>query len=189
MDNVTPIVGLEKLYVAKILQDDNTGTKFDVPKYFPGVKEIGMKPKVNSDPFFAENKLWQSEDTLESIDVEIDITDIVPEEESFLLGHTLAEEGGVIYSENDKAPEVALLFKSNKGNGKGRYIVLYRGTFAISDESYKGKEGKTNYQTKKLKATFAPLKNNGRWKYKVDEEQGMNDEKFFKEVLMPSKKS
>lgn len=189
MPVVVPIVGLEKLYVAKILKDDINGTQFDIPKYLPGIKEIAIKPKVNTDPYYAENILWLNEETLENIEVEVNITDLATAEEAFILGHQLAKEGGIIYSENDKAPEVAILIKANKGNKKARYLVLYRGKFSISDEEYKSKEGKTDFQTKKLAAVFAPLKSNGRWKWKVDQEENMTDSKFFKEVIMPTPKT
>ncbi|BDR86874.1 major tail protein [Clostridium tetani] len=186
-NKVVPIVDLKKLYVAKVLTDGET-TTFDTPKYFEGVKEISLKPKINSDEFYAEGMLWLSETTLANIDVEIDITDLKKEEEAFLLGHKLAEEGGIIRSANDKAPEVALLYKAIKGNGKARYGIMYKGTFTISDEDYKGKEGKANFQSKKLKATFAPLHSNEMWNWKVDEEDGMTDEKFFKSVIENMKK-
>ncbi|RXI57413.1 major tail protein [Clostridium tetani] len=186
-DKVVPIVDLKKLYVAKVLTDGET-TTFDAPKYFEGVKEISLKPKINSDEFYAEGMLWLSETTLANIDVEIDITDLKKEEEAFLLGHKLAEEGGIIRSANDKAPEVALLYKAIKGNGKARYGIMYKGIFTISDEDYKGKEGKANFQSKKLKATFAPLHSNEMWNWKVDEEDGMTDEKFFKSVIIPTEK-
>lgn len=188
MGKVVPIVDLKKLYVARVVEDGTEKTTFDTPKYFEGIKELGLKPKVNSDEFYAEGILWLSDTTLANIDVEIDITDLRKEEEAFLLGHKLAAEGGIIRSANDKAPEVALLYKAKKGNHKARYGILYKGVFSIGDESYKGKEGKTNFQTKKLKGTFAPLRSNEMWSYKVDEEDGMTDEKFFKEVIIPTEK-
>jgi phi13 family phage major tail protein len=189
MENtIVPVVGLEKLYVAKILSDGET-TTYDTPKYLAGIKEIGVKPKVNSDEFYAENQLWLSETTLANIDVEVDITDLTNEDEAMLLGHKIATEGGIIKSADDVAPEVALLFKANKGNGKARYVVLYKGKFSIGDEDYKGKEGKANFQAKKLKATFAPLHSNSMWSYKIDEEQGMTDTKFFEKVIIPTEKT
>lgn len=186
-NTIVPVVGLEKLYVAKILSDGET-TTYDTPKYLAGIKEIGVKPKVNSDEFYAENQLWLSETTLANVDVEVDITDLTNEDEAMLLGHKIATEGGIIKSADDVAPEVALLFKANKGNGKARYVVLYKGKFSIGDEDYKGKEGKANFQSKKLKATFAPLHSNSMWNWKVDEEDGMTDEKFFKSVIIPTEK-
>ncbi|EDT84655.1 phage tail protein [Clostridium botulinum] len=185
---VVPVVGFEKIYVAHVLQDDINGMKFDTPRYLPGVKELGLKPKINVDDFYAENKLWLSDSTLANVDTELDITDLDKENENYCMGHKLAEEGGVMYHDDDKAPSLAILGKAIKGNRKARYIVIYNGTFSIGDESYKGKEGKSNFQTKKMKGSFAPLKNNGLWKWKVDEEDGMTDEKFFKEVIIPKEK-
>lgn len=188
MDNaIVPVVGLEKLYVAKILTDEAT-TTFDKPKYLKGIKEISIKPKITNDEFYAENILWISDSTLASIDVEVDITDLTNEDEAFLLGHKIATEGGIIKSANDKAPDVALLLKANKGNGKARYVICYKGNFSAADEEYKGKEGKANFQSKKLKATFSPLHSSGMWSYKIDEEQGMDDKKFFESVIMPTVK-
>lgn len=189
---IVPVIGLEKLYVAKITKDDSTGAAFDIPKYLAGVKEIAIKPKVTVDEFYAENMLWLSDTTLANIDVEVNIADLTDEDEAFLLGHKLAAEGGIIYDEGDVAPEVAILFKATKGNGKGRFQILYKGKFSISDEDYKGKEGKSNFQAKKLKASFAPLHFNGMWKYKVDEDSANAptdlNTKFFASVIIPKEK-
>lgn len=186
-EKVVPIVDLKKLYVAEVKEDSLT-TVFGEPRYFEGVKELGIKPKSNTDDYYAEGILWLTETTLANIDVEIDITDLKKEEEAFLLGHKLAEEGGIIRSSNDKSPEVALLYKAIKGNGKARYGIMYKGTFSLGDESYQSKEGKTKFQSKKLKATFAPLHSNEMWSWKIDEEDGMTDEKFFKTVIIPTPK-
>lgn len=59
-----------------------------------------------------------------------------------MLGHKLATEGGIIRSANDKAPEVALLYKAIKANGKARYGIMYKGTFSIGDEVIKEKKVK-----------------------------------------------
>lgn len=188
-NNVVPIVDLKKLYIAILTQDTDT-TTFDTPIYLPGVKEISIKPKVTSDDFYAEGVLWLSETTLANVAVEVNTTDLTNENEAKLLGHKIAAEGGIIKSASDKAPEVAILFEADRGGGKGsRFVALYRGVFSLSDEAYKGKEGKSNFQTKKIKATFAPLHSNEMWSYKVDEDEGMTAEKFFASVIMPTVKT
>ncbi len=83
VEQVVPVVGLEKLYVAKITKDDIAGTIFEKPRYLEGVKELGIKPKITTDEFYAENKLWLSESTLANIDVEVDITDLGTQNEAF----------------------------------------------------------------------------------------------------------
>lgn len=190
---IVPIVGLEKLYAAKILKDDESGVEFDTPKYLPGIKEIALKPNISTEPFYAENIEWLSETTLANVEVEVDIADLSDEDEAFLLGHKLAKEGGIIKSANDIAPDVALLFKANKGKGENRYQILYKGNFSTSDDSYKGKEGKSEFQSRKLKASFAPLRHNKMWMYKIDSDspnvpEGL-DKTFFKEVIVPTEKT
>lgn len=183
---VSGIVGVEKLCFAPLLEDMPNGVpKFDTPIYLQGVKEVGLKISINTEKLYAENKLWESDTAFESTEATVNVVDILPREESIILGHKLSEDGGVIYKDSDKATPGALLFKSNKANGKGRYIVLYNNTFVDSDENAKGKEGKTDYQTKTITSTGAALKSNGMWKYKVDEEDGMTDEDFFGKVIIP----
>lgn len=188
-NKVTPVIGLEKMYIAKLKKDGIDGVEYDKPNYFEGIKEISIKPKFNTDEFYAENMLWDSETTLANIDIEVNIADLTNENEAFLLGHKMSEEGGIIKSADDVAPEVALLFKANKSKGGTRYIICYKGSFSPCDEDYKGKEGKANFQSKKLKATFSPLHNNKMYSFKIDGEQGMDDSKFFKEVIIPKIKA
>lgn len=190
---IVPVVGLEKLYAAKILKDDESGVEFDTPRYLPGIKEIALKPNISQESFYAENIEWLSEATLANTEVEVDITDLSDEDEVFLLGHKLATEGGVIKSADDTAPDVALLFKANKGKGESRYQILYKGSFSPSDDSYKGKEGKPEFQSRKLKASFAPLRYNKMWQYKVDSDSPNAptdlDSTFFKQVTVPTEKT
>lgn len=186
---VSGTVGLEKLYFAPLKEDKPNGEPvFDAPIYLQGVKEIGLKITINTEKLYAENKLWESDTAFDSTEATVKVVDLLAEQEGIILGHKLATNGGVIYKDTDKATPGALLFKSNKGNGKARYTVLYNNTFTDSDESMKGKEGKTDFQTKTIVSTGAPLKSNGMWKHKVDQEDGMTDEVFFKEVIIPKEK-
>lgn len=184
------IVGIEKLYYAKIMQDDNVGLKFDVPTYLEGVKEIKISPKVSTEKLYAENKLWEQATTLDSIEISLNITDLTNAQLSDLLGHTLAKEGGIYAKDTDQAPYIALLYKANKSNDKARFAALYKGKMELPDDSAKGKEGKTDFQTPELKATFQPLQNNGMWKYQVDNDDpncpATIEVDFFKSVILPS---
>lgn len=183
---VSGIVGVEKFYFAPIKSDiPNQTPDFEKPQYFEGIKELGLKITINTEKLYAENKLWESDTAFDSTEATINIVDLLTQQESLILGHEISTEGGLIYKDSDKATPGAILIKANKANGKARYIILYNNTFADSDESYKGKEGKTDFQTKSIVATGAPLKSNGMWKYKIDEEDGMTDEKFFNSVIIP----
>lgn len=184
------IVGLERLYYAKITKDDADGLTFGTPIYLPGVKEIKISPKSSTEKLYAENKLWDQDTALDSIEASINTADLSNAAEADLTGHTVAAEGGIVANADDVAPYVALLYKANKTNGRARYGILYKGKFELPDDSAKTKEGKTDFQTPTLAATFQPLQNNGNWKYQVDSDDPSCpvdiDTTFFSSVTMPT---
>lgn len=187
---ILPIISIEKLYVAKLKTEDDKTATYDKPNYLEGVKEIGIKPKQNSDPYFHEGRKIFEELSLSDVDVTLNITDLSDEDEAYCLGHKLAKEGGVIRNSNDIPPELAFIIKANKAQGINRYLVLYAGTLQEPDADMKGKEGKSNFQSSKIAASFRPLKN-GLWSYKVDSDSEGAEEvikKFFEQVIIPTPK-
>lgn len=183
------LIGLEKLYYALLNQDDANGISYANPVYMPGVKEIGVVPKVTTEKLFAENQLWESSTALDEVEVSINIADLTNTMLAVLTGHTVAAEGGIYATSEDNPPYVALLYKANKSNGESRYQVLYKGKFELPQDSSKGKEGKVEFQTPQIRAIFQPLQNNKRWKYQVDTDDANCpvdiDTTFFASVIMP----
>ncbi|GAB6170939.1 Ig-like domain-containing protein [Paradesulfitobacterium aromaticivorans] len=163
-----PIVGVEKLYVAVQTKDDSTGLTYGTPAYYEGVKEIGVKPKQNTEKLYAENKLWDQATSFDSADVDITQADLTSAQRATILGQTIATAGGVYAKDTDIAPYVAVLYKANLSKGGYRYGVLYKGAFGLPDDSMKGQEGKKEFQVPKLSAVFQPTKYNGMWEYHVD---------------------
>lgn len=165
-------VNIKKLYLALLTIDEVgnslTNLIFETPEYIPGVRQIDAKSKTNSDKLYAEGVIWEQETTLEEITIDIDLADLSNAAYAKYLGHNMATEGGAYTTSDDKAPYLAVLFEAEKGNGEKAYRVYYKGKLTEPDESAKGKEGKTDYQTHKVQATFQTLKNNGMGVYKVD---------------------
>ena len=156
---MSKIVGIEKLYAAKQLEDTPNSLVYDTPMYLPGVQALELSPKSNITLQYAEDKLWDQDTTFDSADVGIDRTDLSSAERAFLLGQLIAEDGGVIATDKDKAPFVAVMYKAPLAEtGQYRYGVIYKGRFQPPQENMKGKEGKTEYQSPKLTGTFQPVK-------------------------------
>jgi len=162
-----PIVGVEKLYVAVNTKDDATGLTYGAPAYYAGVQEIGIKPKQNTAKQYAENKLWDQATSFDSADVEVKLADLTSAQRAILLGQTIAAAGGVYAKDSDEAPYVAVLYKATIRGGH-RYGVIYKGVFTLPDDSAKGQEGKLEFQSPALKATFQASIYNGFWEYHVD---------------------
>lgn len=163
-----PIVGVEKLYIAPLTLDSATDLTFEIPVYYPGIKEIGVKPKQNTERLYAENILWDQATSFDSADVDVTQADLTSAQRATLLGQTIATLGGVYAKSTDVAPYVAVLYKANLSGGGFRYGVLYKGIFNLPDDSMKGQEGKKDFQVPKLSAIFQPTKFNGMWEYHVD---------------------
>ncbi|EPZ62721.1 major tail protein, partial [Paraclostridium sordellii] len=102
---------------------------FDTPRYLEGIKQIGIKPKQNSDPYYHEGRKVLEEQTLQDVKVTLNITDLSDADECYVMGHKLAKTGGVIKNDNDIAPTLAILYKAEKSQGIDKYGILFAGTF------------------------------------------------------------
>lgn len=163
-------IGLADLHAALITKDDDSGLTYDTPFKIAPAVSASLSPKVSDDAFYADDIALISNHVLSTVEVEIETADISSENIAKLLGAKIDEAGAVVESANDVAPELALLWKSKKSNGKYVYYQLCKGTFAIDKDEYKTQEDKIDYQTSKLKGTFIPTVNNGMWRVKLDEE-------------------
>ncbi|CEO27340.1 major tail protein [Paraclostridium sordellii] len=189
---ILPVVNVSKLYVAHLKTETDESITFDTPRYLEGIKQIGIKPKQNSDPYYHEGRKVLEEQTLQDVKVTLNITDLSDEDECYVMGHKLAKTGGVIKNDNDIAPTLAILYKAEKSQGIDKYGILYAGTFGLSDEDLKDKEGKANFQAKKIEASFRPLIN-GLWQYNVcSDSPNVTPEflkNFFKQVTIAEEKT
>ncbi len=187
---ILPVVNISKLYVAKLQTETMAEISFDTPRYLEGVKQLGIKLKQNSDAYYHEGRKVLEEKTLQDISVTIDITSLTDEDEAYVMGHTLAKTGGIIKNDNDIAPDLALIYEYEKAQGVIGYGILYAGNFGLADETIKDKEGKSNFQSKQIQASFRPLIN-GLWQYKVSSDSPNVDpeilKSFFDKVFIPEK--
>ena len=188
---ILPMVNVKRLYVARLTKEDDE-ISYDKPRYLEGVRQISIKPKQSSDPYYHEGRKILEEKTLQDIAVSLNLTDLTDEDECYVMGHKLAEGGGVIRNDNDIAPPLAIMYEAEKAQGGTRYGILYAGTFGLPDEDIKAKEGKSNFQDKKIEASFRPL-SNGLWSYKVDNDSPNVTEEtlknFFNQVTIPKEKA
>lgn len=188
-------VNIDRLFFALLTKDESgTGNlTFGEPEYIPGIRELNAKVKQNTEKLYAEGRVWDQETTLEDVEIDFDVADFTNAQYAKYLGHKVATQGGVISTDTDVAPYVAILVEATKSNKKKSYRVYYKGKLVEPDDSTKQKEGKTDYQTHKVTATFQPLKNNGMWKYAVDEDDPNAPAdlatSFFDSVIIPTPKT
>ena len=163
-------VGLSDLHAA-ILKTDEKGTlAYGTPFKIAPAVSASITPESADDSFYADDIALISNRTISAITVELETADIKDEVVSKLLGNEIDENGVVRDNINTVAPEVALMFRSLKSNGKYKYVVLYRGAFAQSSDSYQTKEESATFQTTPLTGSFLPTIYNGDWRASINED-------------------
>lgn len=98
------------------------------------VKALSRVRKISITPSYAENEL-DSNDAVEAQGNEImgytvsfDATGIAVETEAEIYGHTLDENGGMIESDGNEPPELALILELTMNGDNRKYVVLYCGS-------------------------------------------------------------
>lgn len=184
--------GVEKAYYA-VLKTDGATPTYDTVKYLPGLREISVTPNEEQASIYAENRLYESENSLGDIEVTLDFASIDTTDYVELLGKKVATDGGIIESADDQPPYIALMVEKTLSGGVKEYLTLFKGKLSIPEDKAKTKEGKTEFQTVSLSAIFMPLEN-GIWKHTVKtSDEGFNAEthatNWGKTVTIPTEKT
>lgn len=181
--------GVEKAYYA-ILEQDGAVPRYGAVKYLPGLREISVTANEEQATIYAENRLYDSENSLGEIEVTLDFASIDTADYAALFGKKIAKTGGIIESSSDQPPYIALMIEKTLSGEVKEYLTLFKGKMALPEDKAKTKEGKTEYQTMSLNGLFMPL-DNGIWKHSVKTtDEGFNREthaqSWGKTVLLPS---
>ena len=181
--------GVEKAYYAILTTEEETPT-YEAAKYLPGLREISVTANEEQATIYAENRLYDSENSLGEIEVTLDFASIDTADYVALLGKKRAANGGIIESADDQPPYIALMVEKTLSGKVKEYMTLFKGKLSIPEDKAKTKEGKTEYQTVSLNGLFMPLEN-GIWKHAVkttDEgfNEGTHKKNWGKTVVIPS---
>lgn len=160
-------VGLKNLYYATVTADDTSSTTYGSPTRLAGAISVDINPSNSSATLYGDDAPFATDTSMTDIVVTIEAAEISTANYNALLGHT----GGVAKA-SDVAPYVALLFESQKHDGQTRYVKLYKGKFAESQETYQTKGESVEFTTPKLEGHFVARQSDGAWKIVQDAAAG-----------------
>jgi len=162
--------GVKRLVYA-VMTDELTET-YGAVKEAPPVINIKVSPKVDTATLYASNRAVETATSLGDIPVDFEAQDMPLEVQADFFGHVLDPlTGEMTYNTEDQAPYVALGYQRTKGNGKSRYVWLYKVKFQEISEESKTQEDKTTFQTPKVEG-LAIANKNGDWKKVADQDSG-----------------
>ena len=160
-------VGLDQLHAAILTEQEDGTVEYGAPKAIKGITEASLTPSTDSASVYADDSVAEILTAISQIDVSLTLVDLTPEEQAFLLGKTIDENGVLLETANDEAPYVALMFRSRKANGEYRYITLYKGRFTPGEEAFNTKGEGVDYQTRSLTGSFVK-RSDGKMTAKAD---------------------
>ena len=175
--------GCKDLYAALVLQ--NTAMQYVAGE----TRKLSRMVKAKIDEKWTSEKIYSDDETEEVItsyegtDVELEVNALAPQDRAFLFGQRY-ENGYLVKTSNDMAPEVAIGWRERKLNGKYEFKWLYVGKFAegISDEA-NTKEGKLSPTTKSIKGSFYERSLDNQYEISVDESNLIDENTGAKKAL------
>lgn len=161
--------GCRDFYIAKITQNDAkayvAGTTFKLARAI----KMKIDEKWTSEKIYSDDGTEDVVNSYEGTDVELEVNALAPQDRAMVFGQ-LYENGFLVKTSDDQAPEIALGWRERKLNGKYEFKWLYCGKFAegISEEA-QTKEGKLSPTTKSIKGSFYERNLDNRYEISVDE--------------------
>lgn len=161
--------GCKDIYIAKVTQNTTTGYATETPVKLARAIKIKIDEKWSSEKIYSDDAPEEVIRAYEGTDVEIEVNQLAPVDRANLFGQ-LYENGFLVKSADDDAPEVAIGWRERKVNRKYDFKWLYCGKFAdgVSEEA-NTKEGKLSPTTKNIKGTFYERSLDSLYEISVDE--------------------
>lgn len=185
-------IGLKNVVIAPLTTDTETGHTYGDLQLLAGAIEANVTPN-NTDPDiqYADDIEFDTLYSDPDIDFALTMADIPLAIQEMIMNNHIDNNGVLIKSASDKPGYFAVGFKSEKSNGKYRYVWLYKVRATPISDTFATKEGDTvNRQTPQVQFHAIKRTHDGRYQAVADEgENGFTaaaGETFLASVYEPT---
>ena len=164
-------IGVENFTAAELTSDTATTTSYGTPLNLGKVlRRVKVTPQSNTQDAYADDVIIDTVTNVAKFDLEVETAALPLEYIAWLLGHEY-QNGVMSKKKDDAAPYFAIMYQSNKRNGKARYTKFYKVQFAEPDNENKTKQENIEFQFPTLKATAIHRLSDGKaYDYADDED-------------------
>ena len=124
-------IGLDKLYYAKITEDENGNETYASPVQMAKAMTADLSVELAEATLYADDGASEIVKEFKSGTLSLGVDDIGASVASDLTGATIDANGVVVSTSEDGGEPVAVGFRAKKSNGKYKYYWLYRVKFGI----------------------------------------------------------
>jgi phi13 family phage major tail protein len=187
---VSSTVGLKNVVIAPLTEDTEATITYGTLQAVAGAIEASVTPE-NADPDvqYADDQEFSVLYPDPELSFKTKMADIPLAVQEMVFGNTIDDNGVLIRSANDQPPYFAVGFKSEKSNGKYRYVWLYKVRAKPVTENYATKEGGTvTRQTGEIEWTAIKRTHDGYYQAVADEDENSftGGDTFLTSVYAPT---
>ena len=171
---VSSTIGLKNVVIAPLPVDTEAEHTYGDLQLVAGAIEASVTPD-NADPdiLYADDIEFDTLYADPQVSFKLKMADIPLTIQEMLFANVIDDNGVLIRAAQDKPPYFAVGFKSEKSNGKYRYVWLYKVRAKPLTENFATKEGNTiNRQTPEVEFTAIKRTHDGRYQAVADEGEG-----------------
>lgn len=188
-------IGLDKLFYAKITEDDNGDETYATPMQMAKAMSADLSVELAEATLYADDGAAEIVKEFKSGTLSLGVDDIGAAVASDLTGANIDAHGVVISTSEDGGDPVAVGFRAKKANGKYKYYWLYRVKFGIPATNLATKGDSITFSTPTIEGTILrrnKLDGKGKhpWKAEVTEGDATvgadTIANWYKEVYEPS---
>lgn len=186
-----PMIGVDMLHYARVTSDTTSDYAAETPIRVHGATEAGFNMNAQAGTFHADNGPYATATALGDVDGAIACADVPPKMRSDLYGFDYDEATGELSAEDINAPDVAILYRTQKSSGAYRYVCIYKAKSVPNEDRVQTKGGSLNFQTNGFSLRIAKRFKDGRL-YRILDDDDPNlpagvtpaiiAEKWFSEV-------
>ena len=188
-------IGLDKLYYAKITEDEEGNETYETPAFLAKAMSADLSVELAEATLYADDGAAEIVKEFKSGTLSLGVDDRGAEVASDLTGATIDSNGVVVSTGEDGGVPVAVGFRAKKSNGKYRYFWLYRVKFGIPATALATKGDSITFSTPTIEGTIlrrnrVDAANKHPWKAEVTEgDKTVKAEtitNWYKEVYEPA---
>lgn len=147
-------LGLKDVHIALVLTNTTSSYVAEAPRKFARAIKVKLSDKRSTEDLESDDDTEETLDSYEGTEIELEVSSLAPQDLALLFGHKY-ENGYLVKNEDDKAPEVALGYRTRRLNGKYEFVWLYCGRFSEgNDENRETKKRSPTAQTETIKGKF-----------------------------------
>ena len=188
-------IGLDKLYYAKITEDENGNETYASPVQLAKAMTADLSVELAEATLYADDGASEIVKEFKSGTLSLGVDDIGASTASDLTGATIDANGVVVSTSEDGGEPVAVGFRAKKSNGKYKYYWLYRVKFGIPATNLATKGDSITFSTPTIEGTILrrnKVDGDGKHPWKAEVTEGDSAvtadtiTNWYKEVYEPS---